>query len=124
MYAEFLAAVQSTKVLIELVKGAKALSNHNELTTAVSEVNSKLMEAMTVALASQQTQSNQADEIAKLKSELRSIAAWESEATRYELRELSLGKFAYALRSELAKGSLIISSARPASRRTGRRCFS
>jgi hypothetical protein len=105
MYGEIIAAIQSTKALGELLKATTSLANHNDLMSAVSEVNSKLMDATAVALASQEAQSRYLARIRELETELNKVAGWEAQAVRYELRELSLGKFAYALRpEELAKG--------------------
>ena len=46
MYAEIVAAVQSTKALAELLKAAHGLSNYVELLTAVNAVQEKLSQAL------------------------------------------------------------------------------
>ncbi len=56
MYGEIIAAIGSAKALRELVKAATSLANNNELIAAVSDVNSKLMDATAVALESQVAQ--------------------------------------------------------------------
>jgi len=53
MYAEISAAIQSAKVLGDLVRAAHGLANYNEFVTAVYQINAKLMQATGVALASQ-----------------------------------------------------------------------
>jgi len=85
MYAEISAAIQSAKVLGELLKAAHGLANYNELVAAVSEVNAKLMDATAVALASQEKQSSLADRVAELENELLQLKNWESELQRYQL---------------------------------------
>ena len=46
MYAEIVAAVQSTKALAELLKAAHGLSYYVELLTAVNAVQEKLSQAL------------------------------------------------------------------------------
>ena len=48
MFVEITAAVQSVKVLNELVKAARGLKNFNDFVAAISEVNAKLMEAQSL----------------------------------------------------------------------------
>ena len=52
MYAEIVAAVQSTKTLAELLKTAHSLSNYSELLIAVTAVQMKLTDAIASELAS------------------------------------------------------------------------
>lgn len=101
MYTEIAAAIQSAKTLAELLKAAKSLSNYNELVAAVSEVNSRLMEATAVALASQEKHSQLNARIAELESELAKTTAWESKIKRYQLVEFpKTGVLVYELRSD------------------------
>ncbi len=104
MFTEFAGAIQSVKLLGELLKGAQSLANYHEVMTAVSIVSSKLMEAQNVALSSQDAQLKQYARIRELEAELQKIAGWESQSARYALQELAPGKFAYALTAESANG--------------------
>ena len=104
MYAEITAAIQSTKTVAELLKAAKSLSNYSELVAAVSEVNSKLMEATAVALASQEAHSRLLARVAELEAEINQARGWEAQAGRYSLKELAPGLLAYSLRPEAADG--------------------
>lgn len=104
MYGEIIAAIGSAKALRELVKAATSLANNNELIAAVSDVNSKLMDATAVALESQVAQSHQLARVRELEDELAKAAGWEAQAARYALQEMSIGKFAYALRPQSANG--------------------
>ena len=45
MYTELNAALQATKVLYDITKANKGLTNYNELVAAVCEVNAKLIDA-------------------------------------------------------------------------------
>ena len=70
MYAEISAAIQSARALGELVKAAHGLANYNEFITAISEVNTKLMDATAIALAGQEKQSALANRITELENQL------------------------------------------------------
>ena len=98
MYAEIVSAVESVKALTTLVKAANGLSNYNELVLAVSEVNTKLMEATTVALSSQEKQSALSSENAELKEKLRKLDCFALEAERYILEKLPLGGFVFSMK--------------------------
>src|SRR5574340_867262 len=104
MYGEIVAAIQSTRALADLLRSAKDLANYNDVLTAVSEVNAKLMDATTVALASQEAQSRHLARIRQLEAELEKVAGWETLASRYVLQDLAPGRFVYALRPESANG--------------------
>lgn len=99
MYAEISAALLSAKTALSIAKTAKELSNYNELVAAISEVNMKLMEATTVALASQEKQSELAHRVSELEKQLREIEDWENQIIRYQLYEFPTTKaLAYALK--------------------------
>jgi hypothetical protein len=103
MYAEISAAITSLKVALNIAKTAHDLSNYNELVAAISEVNTKLMEATAVALASQEKQSELTNRLAELEEKLREIENWESQIKRYELYEFPFTKaLAYALQQDMA----------------------
>ena len=94
MIAELLGAAQSVQALSTLISAANGLSNYNELVAAVSEVNTKLMQANAVALSSQEKQSSLAAKIKELEQEVMSLKNWESEKQKYELKEIARGVFA------------------------------
>ena len=103
MYAEISAAVTSAKTALSIAKTAHDLTNYNDLVAAISEVNAKLMDATTVALASQEKQSGLTNRIAELEDKLREIESWESEIERYKLHEFQETKaLAYALQPDMA----------------------
>lgn len=104
MLAEFSAVVSSVKTALEIVKTANGLSNYNELVSAVSEINTKLMDAHVVALASLEKQMTLSGEISELKEKLRKFENWESQIERYKLHAFTTGALAYMLKSEMNDG--------------------
>ena len=100
MYAEISAAIQSVKAVSELARSATSLANYNELITAISEVNSRLMEATAVALASQERHSDLLNRIAQLENELGELRAQQKRALKYSLFKFPTGSLAYQLKTE------------------------
>ena len=107
MYAEISAAVASAKTALDIAKAAHGLSNYNELVSAVSEVNTKLVQATVVALASLEKQSALNSEIANLKNKLREVEDWEGQMKRYKLHVFPTGALAYALQPGMEQGEPI-----------------
>jgi formylmethanofuran dehydrogenase subunit E len=97
MFSEISAAVASAKAALDIAKASHGLTNYNELVSAVSEVNAKLMDATTVALASLEKQTALTSEIAELKEKLREVENWEGQMKRYALFQFPTGALAYAL---------------------------
>ena len=104
MIAEISAAVSSAKIALDIAKAAHGLANYNELVSAVSEVNIKLMAVTTVALAGQEKQSALAAEVADLKEKLRQVEDWESQIQRYSLQTFPTGALAYGLKPDMSSG--------------------
>lgn len=104
MFAEISAAVTSAKTALDIAKAAHGLSNYNELVTAVSEVNAKLVEATVVTLASLEKQAALTSEIAELKEKLREAEDWEGQMKRYKLHTFPTGALAYALQPGMEEG--------------------
>lgn len=94
MIAELLGAAQSVQALSTLLSAANGLTNYNEIVAAVSEVNTKLMQANAVALSSQEKQSSLAAKVHELEQEILSLKNWEAEKQKYELKEIARGVFA------------------------------
>lgn len=88
MYAEINSAVQAAKALFEVVKANKGLAEYNEIVSAVSEVNTKLMSATGVALTSQEKQMSLTNRVSELEKEIVELKNWNSESERYQLTEL------------------------------------
>jgi hypothetical protein len=95
MYAEISSAYASAKIALEIAKGANSLANYSELVAAVSEVNTKLMDATAVALSGLEKQAALTSEIADLKEKLREAENFQGKMQNYNLHELETGVFAY-----------------------------
>lgn len=95
MLAEISAAIQSAKVLGELLTATKNLTNYNEFVSAVYEINTKLMGATSVALASQEKQSLLSNRVTELENRLAELENWEHEMKGYRLFEFQTGAIAY-----------------------------
>jgi len=104
MIQELMLASQSVQALGSLLKTASTLANYNEIVAAVAEVNSKLMQANTVALGSQEKQAELAMKILSLEAEIRANQKWEEEAGRYKLHLLAPGVVAYTLKIGMENG--------------------
>ena len=107
MYAEISAAITSAKTALDIAKAANGLANYNELVSAVSEVNTKLIQATTVALASLEKQSALTSEISELKEKLRESENWEGQMKRYKLHAFPTGVLAHALQPGMEQGQPI-----------------
>ena len=100
MYAEITAAVQSLRTLGELAKTANSLANQHQIVMAVADVNAKLMDAMTMALASQERHSALLARVAELEQEIVELRAKQLQADKYALHKFPTGAFAYRLKEE------------------------
>ena len=83
MYAEIVAAVQSTKTLAELLKAANGLSNYVELLTAVNTVQEKLSQALVSNLDSAEKQAVLSDRVRELEKQIAEVENWERQMQRY-----------------------------------------
>lgn len=104
MYAEIVAAVQSTKTLAELIKAANGLSNYVELLTAVSTVQEKLSQALVSNLESAEKQAALAERVRELEKQIAEVENWERQMQRYVLFEFSTGALAYAIKPGMEQG--------------------
>jgi hypothetical protein len=98
MYSEIVAAIQSTKTAIDLVKAANGLSNYSELLTAVTAVQIKLTDAIASELASQEKQAALAERVRELEKQIAEIGDWNTQIQRYALFQFPTGALAYALK--------------------------
>jgi hypothetical protein len=107
MYAEIVAAVQSTKTLAEMLKTAHSLSNYSELLTAVTAVQMKLADAIASELASQEKQAALAERVRELEKQIDEVENWKTQMQRYALFEFPTKALAYALKPEMQDGQPI-----------------
>ncbi len=101
---EFSAAIQSVKLLGDILKSAHELKDSTALITAVNEVQGKLTvayEAVCNALEKRRAQENR---ITELENELKEIKDWKAEAEKYQLTEICTGVFAFATKPGMENG--------------------
>jgi len=91
MIPGILSAIESVKVLNNLLKTAYDLKNYNEWVSAVTEVNARLLETQGAALSL-------SERISELEQQIMDLKNWEREAQRYQLAEIGSGVFAYRLK--------------------------
>ena len=96
MISELIGAAQSVQSLSSLLIAANKLSNYNEIVSAISEINSKLMHANSFALLSQEKIAYQQTRIAILENQIKSLNDWDSEAKGYEDIQVASGIFVVA----------------------------
>lgn len=101
MSNEIAAAIQSLKILYDIVKANKELTNFNELVSAVAEVNAKLIDANASALASQEKQSLLTERVRELEKKIMEFENWEGEIQKYKPHEFPSGTRALALKPEM-----------------------
>lgn len=101
MIPEISSAISSAKIALDIAKAANGLANYNDLVTAVSEVNTKLMEASVITLASLEKQSTLANRVTELENQLRDIENWEGTLKKYELHKFAIGSLAYVQNSSV-----------------------
>ncbi len=105
MYAEIVAAVQSTKALAELLKAANGLSNYVELLTAVNTVQEKLSQALVSNLESAEKQAALSERVRELEKQLAAVENWEHQMQRYALFEFPTKALAYAIKPGMEQGA-------------------
>jgi Zn finger protein HypA/HybF involved in hydrogenase expression len=104
MFNEISAAVSSAKVALDIAKAAHGLSNYNELVAAVSEVNSKLVDATVVTLASLEKQAALTNRINELEIRLKEVESWENQINRYKLHSFASSALAHKLEESMQNG--------------------
>jgi hypothetical protein len=104
MYAEIVAAVQSTKALAELLKAANGLSNYVELLTAVNTVQEKLSQALISNLESTEKQASLSERVRELEKQIAEVENWEHQMDRYVLFEFPTRALAYATKPGMEQG--------------------
>lgn len=102
--SEIAAAIQGFKLLWDKIKATKELSNSTDLLIAVNDVQQKLTDANTAALASLEKQGELANQVRELQRQLTITEDWKSEIQRYELFVFPTKALAYRLKAEMVNG--------------------
>ena len=95
MFTEIQAVIASTRVLNDIISASKDLRDFNQLAAAVYEVNAKLMQAIAVALASQEKELACAERVRDLEQQIVKFENWETKSQNYTLKAVGGGYFAY-----------------------------
>lgn len=104
MIADLKAALESIRIISDLVTANKSISNRNELDNAVSVVNEKLILANEMIFSCHEKQKALTDRIADLEEILAEYDNFERQALRYILNEFESGMLAYALKPGMENG--------------------
>lgn len=100
MIPEINAAIQSAKVLKDFISSHKELIRYNDLSSAVAEVNSKLIDAQHSILSYQISHKALIDRITELEEKLSSKEKFDREISRYKLHKLKSGMLVYIIKPE------------------------
>jgi hypothetical protein len=84
----------SFKVMMDIAKGIKDLSDASARYSAVIELQEKILSA-------QAAQTELIQEVGRLEGEVASLKDWDTERQRYELKDIGQGCIAYALKEEM-----------------------
>lgn len=106
MASEIAGAVQSIRLLMDVIKANKSLTNFNELVAAVSEVNAELLSAQAMALTSQKNEMTLTKRVSELEKEIAEAKDWNREAEGYTLTEIVPSIPAYILQSEIERSAI------------------
>jgi hypothetical protein len=100
MIAELSSALATIKTSSDLVKTVLNISQDVEVTSAISGVLAKLIEAQEKVLDIQEHLQRQTAELDDLRRQLRARNEWQEESEKYERFHLSEGQAVYRLRAE------------------------
>lgn len=101
MANEISAAIQGMKVLYEIVKANKGLTEYNELISTVADVNTKLFDAQQMIFTVLQDRDALANRVRELEKKIMELENRESELQKYESHEFPTGTRALALKPEM-----------------------
>jgi len=97
--------ISSLKFAGDVAKSLLELKTLGDVQGKVIELQSAILSAQSSALSANAEQSAMVEEIRKLKEEIASVKAWESEKQRYKLaNQWEAGGVAYALKETMANG--------------------
>jgi hypothetical protein len=92
MVGEIYAGISSFKVMLDIAKGLKDLSDASARYAAVIELQEKI-------LGAQEAQTALIQKVGELEKEVTQFKNWDAEKQRYELKDIGQGSLAYALKA-------------------------
>lgn len=93
---EISAALSSAKALLDIAKGAVDARDDAKVRGALADLQLKLFDAMSAALAAQEKNAALLEQTAELRRELQELKQKSEERDRYTLTQLCAGAYAYA----------------------------
>lgn len=96
--------IASLKFAGDVAKSLLELKTLGDVQGKVIELQSAILSAQSSALSANAEQSAMVEEVRKLKEEIASVKAWESQKQRYKLTNPWSGGVAYALKEAMANG--------------------
>lgn len=96
MLTEIAQAVESLKQISGIIRAANDLSNFNEIAAALSDANSKLLEAQSFAMAAHEPCSAASKRIGDLESEISELKNIKATKECYKLYSFASGMLSYA----------------------------
>lgn len=92
-----LGALQSASNIIKTLAG---LRNEGERSAKLIELQNQIVAAQTSAIQATSAQSSLIDRVHELEAQIAQMETWSAEKQRYELKTVSAGAFAYALKAD------------------------
>src|SRR4051794_29554394 len=95
--------VSSVRSAVEITKAMKDLHDANLIQTKVFELTREILTTQGYAMEAQAAQAELLRRVRELEEEKTKLEAWTAEKSRYELREVSTGVYAYTMKSGMEK---------------------
>jgi hypothetical protein len=97
MVAEIFGSLSAFKTMLDMAKALKDMNDAAVRYGAVVELSEKILSA-------REAQSEALDRIRELEQEMVKFEDWENEKQRYQLQNLDVGAFVYALKETMSRG--------------------
>lgn len=104
MIGDLKAALESIKIISDLLKTNKSITNHKEIDDAIGEVTDKLISARGIISSCQEKQEILTKRIVDLEKNLAEYKNFERQSSRYVLHKFKSGMLAYALKPGMENG--------------------
>jgi rubrerythrin len=103
-FAEVTFGLNTFQQILKLVKEAKDLKDSAAIRAKVSEMYGLILEAQESAINARAAHSDQVERIRQLEEQIRQLTDKRAELSKYELKDLEWGAFAYMLKRD-ARGT-------------------
>jgi hypothetical protein len=98
--AETISGLHAVKTAFDIAKGLKDIDDATRRNAAVIELQEKILTAQTA-------QSALVEKVGDLEKEVAGLKAWDADKQRYELKQLTMGFFAYIPKEGMERGEPI-----------------